>query len=237
MKTLAIEVERMRHQKQNKWHGENTVFEHVMDALTNQPVPSGLYPGEDAVSEFYGVDVPTARQMILSWVIYVHDIGKCDTAFWKDDDYGFQFLEHELIGAEIIHEIMMFWDVPMELKMATRLGVLEHMNVPEPDSSDRVIRRWLERVGFLEDFLLDIREADRAIRDVRIDGVEKTRLRIKEVKDKLLLEATKPKPVVTGNDVMEALGITPGPQVGRALAMVAHFTDKNEALDWLKNNF
>jgi len=47
-------------------------------------------------------------------------------------------------------------------------------------------------------------------------------------------------PLLSGGDIMDALALGPGPEIGRLLALVReaqalrHVTDREEALEWLR---
>jgi hypothetical protein len=98
--------------------------------------------------------------------------------------------------------------------------VLHHMVIYSPEWSDAAVRRFLKRVG--RDHVEEI--IDLAIADVRAQGKSDHLVPLAEQlrgRARAQMEAgaalTRSDLAVSGRDLMEALGLEPGPRLGRIL--------------------
>ncbi|MCL4405946.1 MAG: HD domain-containing protein [Patescibacteria group bacterium] len=144
----------------------------------------------------------------------LHDIGKPDTKRGEGPDST--FYNHEVVGAKIAKKIM------ERLKFSKKTAdyvvhlVRHHLfyyNVDEVTAAG--VRRFLARVGAENvDDLLKLREADRIGSGVPKAVPYKTRHLLFMI-DKVRRDPISPKMVkLNGNDLMEALGLEPGPRIG-----------------------
>ncbi len=174
-------------------HHISTVWRHCIDCLR-------YCPSED----------PIVRLAAL-----LHDVGKPVTAEGEDDERT--FYNHEVVGAAIAK------DIGKRLRLSNdqvnRLWRLVrwHQFAPDEKLTDSAIRRFIRRVGKnnLED-ILDIRTGDRLG-----SGVPATSWRTELFKKRLKEVQKRPFSVkdlkINGNDVMEVLNISPGPEIGQVL--------------------
>ncbi len=182
--------------EQNRFHA-HTVYEHTLRTL----------------------DAAPAARPVVRLAALLHDIGKPRTRVVVDGEGT--FFNHQQVGAQLSREILERLRFPRaQTEQVTHL-VAEHMFHYTPDWTDAAVRRFLRRVGTgsLDD-LFSLREADAAARGGREVGagpLEELRARIDAVLARS--EALSVGDLaLQGEDVMRALGIGPGPEVGRALA-------------------
>ncbi len=154
-----------------------------------------------------------------SWLVrlatLIHDIGK--PATYKEFNGKPTFYNHEVVGAAIAKTIAARWHLSKDDREKLYILVRWHMFTVSELLTDAAIRRFIKRVGKenVAD-MLDLRIADRLG-----SGSRETSWRLEQFKDRII-EVQKHIPSVTdlkvnGNDVMQTLGIGPGPKVGKIL--------------------
>jgi tRNA nucleotidyltransferase (CCA-adding enzyme) len=180
---------------QNRWHAFD-VYEHSIRVCDAAPA-----------------DKPRVR-----WAALFHDIGKPDTRVERDGEGT--FYQHQFVGAELADRALRRLRHPASEREAIVHLVREHMFEFRSAWTDAALRRWLRRVGIdaVAD-LFDLRIADalgKTEHAVFPADLERMRARIEQ-----LLAASTALEVadleVDGRDVMRALGLPPGPEVGRVL--------------------
>ncbi len=181
--------------EQNRFHAYD-VYEHTLRALDAAPA-----------------EAPDVRLAAL-----LHDVAKPRTKRVVDGEGT--FYDHQNLGALMTREILDRLRFPHAERDRVSHLVAQHMFFYTPEWTDAAVRRFIRRVGRenLEDLFL-LREADTLAHGTglasdgplgefraRIDGVlgVETALDVTDLR-------------VDGGDVMEAMGIPPGPEVGRAL--------------------
>jgi len=182
---------------QNKWHAY-TVWGHAMACV-------------DAC----------AGDAILRIAALLHDVGKPRSRAFSDKTQDWTFYEHERIGAEIVEPVLARMRFSNEDRdRITRL--VRHHLICYDDWSDAAVRRWMRRVG--PDLLEDLYALNEA--DVRGKGRDCT----PDLDALAALKAHVAKVVaagaaltvrdlaVNGRDLMQELGLSPGPVLGELLA-------------------
>lgn len=148
----------------------------------------------------------------------LHDVGKPKTFKFKSFDYGGTFHGHAKVGADLANDICR-----LRLRMSNDdrnrvVGVIRHhMFTVDEKTSDKAVRKFLTRVGELLPDLLAVRYGDivgKGTGDDPNPKVDLIRHRVDTVGD----PPTKNNLALSGKDVMDALGIGPGPAVGEHLA-------------------
>jgi putative nucleotidyltransferase with HDIG domain len=181
-------------------------------------IPQAKIPGDDlwdhtcrttdAASPALRDGLPLARVAAL-----VHDIGK--PATFADG----HFVGHETVGAELATAWLEGLRAPRAFTARVANLVRHHMFAYGPEWTDAAVRRFLRRVGVDDvEELLDLRAADNVGSGLPADaeGLDELRRRCREqVAAHAALELGDL--AVDGDDVMRALGIGPGPAVGRLL--------------------
>ncbi len=196
MEIWMPELARCHAVPQNRWHAHD-VFTHSLETCDHAPA------GKPAVR----------------WAALLHDIGKPDTRVERRGDGT--FYGHERVGAELADRLLGRLRFPGALRAEIVHLVSEHMFDYRAEWSDAAVRRWVRRVGeaSVAD-LFDLRIADMLGNGLKTGfpaQLEPLRRRIARV-----LAGSRALRVsdlaVDGRDVMESLGIGPGPAVGEALA-------------------
>ena len=97
------------------------------------------------------------------------------------------------------------------------LLVRHHMFYYQPEMNDAAIRRFMRKVGLENiDDILDLREGDRLG-----SGAAKTSWRLEEMKQRMIEQLHQPMDTrdlaIDGNDLIQKLGMEPGPRIGEML--------------------
>ncbi|WKX71511.1 CCA tRNA nucleotidyltransferase [Streptomyces sp. XD-27] len=194
----ALRLERDEH------HRHKDVYEHSLTVL------------EQAIDlEDDGPD------LVLRLAALLHDIGKPKTRrFEKDGRVSFH--HHEVVGAKLTKFRMMKLKYPNDLVKDVAQLVELHLRFHgygTGEWTDSAVRRYVRDAGPLLDRLHKLTRSDCTTRNKRkamalsraYDGLEE---RIARLKEKEQLDAIRPD--LDGNEIMEILGVGPGPQVGKA---------------------
>jgi poly(A) polymerase/tRNA nucleotidyltransferase (CCA-adding enzyme) len=166
-------------------------------------------------------DAAPRDSLVVRWAALLHDVGKVDTRQIVHDEDGPRvvFYGHELVSAEIAERVLDRLRYPRSfISRCVRL-VREHMFRYESAWRPATVRRFMARVGadHLED-LFALREADCRSRDLK-DEIEA----LHELRERVATEQRDLAGVhirdlaISGEDLMSALHIAPGPEVGRIL--------------------
>ena len=178
---------------------------------------------KDVLAHTIAVVEKTSPKLRLRLAALFHDIGKPDTREFGPG--GVSFHHHEVVGARMTKRRM------GELRYSK--GAIEevsglvflHMrpHTYKMGWTDSAVRRYVRDAGPLLSDLNELVRSDvttrnesraRAISN-RIDELEQ---RIAELREKEELDALRPP--IDGNQVMEHLGLEPGPKVGEAMNML-----------------
>jgi len=166
------------------------------------------------------IDAAPRDNEVVRWAALAHDLGKPITRAVKEDGDA-SFHGHPQAGAEIADAMLDRLRVPRALQDRVVHLVKEHLFEYRPEWSDAAVRRFVRRVrpDALED-LFTLRAADAA--GTRADGApDLSNLDAFRARIDAVMSAKPPlsarELVVNGNDIMSALSIAPGPQVGAIL--------------------
>ncbi|MGK5533134.1 CCA tRNA nucleotidyltransferase [Streptomyces sp. URMC 129] len=194
----ALRLERDEH------HRHKDVYEHSLTVL------------EQAIALENG-----EPDLVLRLAALLHDIGKPRTRrFEKDGRVSFH--HHEVVGAKMVKQRMTKLKYPNEMiKDVARLVEL-HLRFHgygTGEWTDSAVRRYVRDAGPLLARLHKLTRSDCTTRNKRkalalsraYDGLEE---RIEQLKEQEELDAIRPD--LNGNEIMEILGIGPGPQIGKA---------------------
>lgn len=162
----------------------------------------------DAAAPALRDGLPLARVAAL-----VHDIGK--PATFADG----HFVGHDTVGAELAAAWLDGLRAPRAFTARVANLVRHHMFAYSPEWTDAAVRRFLRRVGVDDvEELLDLRAADNVGSGLaaNVEGLDELRRRCREqVAAHAALE--RGDLAIDGDDLMRALGMTPGPALGRLL--------------------
>lgn len=166
------------------------------------------------------------RALLLKLAMLLHDVGK-PQARSQDEDGRIHFYNHELVGAQIAASLMRRLRFSQDEIERVRVLVGQHLRpaflAQGGPLTRRAVYRYFRATGCAGVDVVLLALADcMAIWGPRLEGAHWTR-RL-EVAETLLThwfehheETVAPPPLLTGGDVMAALGLEPGPQVGRLL--------------------
>lgn len=229
---IIPEIKALRTHMQNIHHGNNTVWQHTLEAIEDLPKVTTPYPGMGQLANMLdgkGAEnnpgsLLGASRGILALATMLHDTGKPATASWRDD-YGYQFIGHERESAKIAQTIAKRLKLDSNSTRMLVAAVEGHMIVPKADASDKSIRKWLRTAGDTAPILLDIRHADATRKSPgRLLSQERIGKATAIAQGKV-----NPLPV-SGIDVMNITGLKPGPDIGKILAKLTDLFDENPGL-------
>ncbi len=162
----------------------------------------------------------------------LHDVGKPDTAV--EAEKGLVFPEHHIKSAIMAEEILERLRFETKIKNKVVLLIKNHMFFYTPDSPISHLRKLISKVGWDNIYdLIDLRVADRIasgferilspsfkklISDLEILKEEKSDYQIKDL-------------AVSGQDIIDQLGIAPGPRVGQLLSKLLEEVLENPKLN------
>jgi tRNA nucleotidyltransferase (CCA-adding enzyme) len=155
---------------------------------------------------------------IVKFATLLHDIAKPQTQSELPGAPGeFSFYNHEVIGARVARDIARRFHLSKEDTQRVFVLVRWHMFHYQPQMTDAAIRRFMRRVGLENiDDIMALREGDRLG-----SGSKRTSWRLEEMKERIQAQLHQPMKVsdlvINGHDVMMALQLRPGPEIGQIL--------------------
>jgi putative nucleotidyltransferase with HDIG domain len=172
-----------------------------------------------AAQDVYGhllatLDATPQDDVVLRLAGLLHDIGKPDT--FQDG----HFYQHEYVGEAKAKRILRRWKFPKDEIEAVAHLVRNHMFWYQDEWTDSAVRRFIRKVG-LENIptLYALRRAD----NIGSGARQPRMVKLEELWQRIQAEINKESAFslrdlkIDGNDVMAALGVPPGPVVGRTL--------------------
>jgi poly(A) polymerase len=197
-----------------------------------------------------------SRAALFMFVAFLHDSGKPGTGSLSPDGQFVRFLDHDQEGQRV--NLLIAQRLKLSRKSVRIVSELtrQHMRILSLAQAEEVTSRAKYR------FFRDLgKEGIEAIFLAFADGLASKSIRwgkpldpvlpadlrkIKEVAEELLRYyneefSSKPRPLLDGKEIMEALGLPPGEEVGRLLGRLreAEISSKvrtrEEALEFLKN--
>jgi poly(A) polymerase len=161
--------------------------------------------------------------LVLRLAAVLHDIGKPRTR--KIGDEGVSFHHHEVVGAQMaekrLRALRFSNDVVEEVTEIIRLH--HRFHTYRLGWTDSAVRRYVRDAGsYLGNLNLLVR-ADCTTRDA--NKARRLAKRMDDLEDRILElaeqeELSKLRPELDGKQVMDHLGLTPGPEIGKALAFL-----------------
>jgi poly(A) polymerase len=182
-----------------------------------------IHRHKDVLAHTIAVVEKTSVDRLLRLAALFHDVGKPKTRAIGPG--GVSFHHHEVVGARMTRERMQQLRYSTEdTAVVTRLVELHlRFHTYRMGWTDRAVRRYVRDAGPLLEPLNELTRCDCTTRNAtkakalarRMDELEQ---RIAELREQEELDAIRPE--LDGREVMEHLGIGPGPAVGRALAFL-----------------
>ncbi len=210
-------------------HHTLDVYSHMLESLRNSPSTDPILR---LAIFLHDVGKPKSRRLRCvkcGWFLKSDDIEdkgetarttwftcpKCRTA--QTEHEATTFYGHEVVGARMVDEIVKRLRLPNKQQERIVTLVRWHMFAYQPEMTDASIRRFIRRVGRenINDMIL-LRMADR-----KGGGSRTTSWRLMELQKRIGEQLYEPMTVsdmaINGIEVMDALGIKPGPKVGQIL--------------------
>ena len=184
-------------------------------------------PGDALDHSLRTADALPAGDPYLRLFGLLHDLGKASTL---GDGH---FIGHEVVGAQMVEAILRRLHVPRVEVARGRLLVRHHMFAYAGEWTDAAVRRFIRRVGAssLAD-LFALRRADdvaSGVEEPQSGGLDELRARVGVELATSPLSAGQL--AVRGDDLINELGVRPGPIVGRLLAELLEAVLENPALN------
>ncbi len=178
----------------------------------------------------------------LRWAALLHDIGKPLVRQWDEKRGYYRFFDHESVGAVLAAELLRRLRYPRPTALKVRALVERHMKTPP--ASARGLRRWLGRDRALLPDLLLLQIADRAATRGPLAarlGDERLRALYRALAAaNAFLREKKPARLLSGSELIELLGLEPGPIVGWLLKelteaqLLGDVHSRDEAIEFVK---
>ena len=201
-------------------HHRLTVLEHSLESLRNCSSPNSLVR---LAALIHDIGKPRSRRFKCRSCrkLYreIHEeMYKCEVCgFVQPAKKMITFYGHEVVGARMTEEIAK--RLRLTNKQAEKLVTLvrRHMFTYQPEMTDAAIRRLIRKIGKenISDMIM-LRIADR-----KGSGSRTTSWRFMELQKRIGEQLYEPMEVkdmaINGKDVMEVLGVPPGPIIGKVL--------------------
>ena len=178
---------------------------------------------KDVFAHTLAVVDKTSPRLRLRMAALLHDIGKPETREFSPS--GVSFHHHEVVGARMARARLKALRYPREF--VTDVGNLVFLHL-RPHTfkmgwTDSAVRRYVRDAGHLLEDLNELVRCDVTTASQKRASV--IQRRIDELEDRIAElsakeEIAKLRPPLDGNEVMELLGIEPGPQVGEIMRMM-----------------
>ncbi|NNN02092.1 MAG: CCA tRNA nucleotidyltransferase [Acidimicrobiaceae bacterium] len=179
-----------------------------------------IHRHKDVLLHTWAVVDKTSAKLVLRLAALFHDIGKPNTRAISEEGVTFRF--HEVVGAKMTRKRMTALKYSQEVinDVSTLVELHLRFHTYKMGWSDKAVRRYVRDAGHLLDELNELTRCDATTRNVRKANVlaqrmDEFELRIAELAE--LEDLSRLRPALDGVEVMELLGVAPGPLVGRAL--------------------
>ncbi len=197
---------------QNRYH-QYDVWRHSMSVLDHSP-----------------------PDIVLRLAAAFHDVSKPATKGVHPVTGEATFYDHENVGAGVTDGILERMRFPTEHRQRAVHLIRHHLVPYNKGMSGAAIRRWLRRIGGVENLgpLLQLARADiagkgQAVQEMNGGLLDELERRISEMAVLAPIVTNTTLLAINGSDVMNALGIPPGKRVGEVLrALLEAVTDEPE---------
>lgn len=202
---------------------------------------AGVDQGGMHHADVLGHQIETVAQLLhffpdadltLRWAALLHDIGKPATRTVDEGELGrIRFHGHEREGADLAQLLLQRLRQPSA--RVERVGQLVRRHMQPLPEDEKATRRFIHRYGELLPDLLKLMVADREATRGRLStetGRNRYRLAVGRVLEQLESMPEQPgQPLLSGAELMELLGLEPGPRVGQAVRYLAELQAVGDA--------
>ena len=182
-----------------------------------------IHRHKDVLAHTIAVVAKTSPRLKLRLAALLHDIGKPRTRGFGPQ--GVTFHHHEVVGARMAKERLLALRYPTEvIEDVTELVRLHlRFHTYKMGWTDSAVRRYVRDAGDLLDDLNELTRCDCTTRNAKKAAALERRMdeleaRIAELRQQE--ELAKIRPPLDGREVMQFLGVPPGPLVGDALGFL-----------------
>jgi poly(A) polymerase len=182
-----------------------------------------IHRHKDVLAHTIAVVAKTSPELVLRLAALMHDVGKPRTR--GIGPAGVTFHHHEVVGARMARKRLTELRYSTEVIEAVTKLVELHLrfHTYRMGWTDSAVRRYVRDAGDLLDELNELTRCDCTTRDARKAAalgrrMDELEARIAELQEQE--ELAKIKPPLDGKQVMDFLGVEPGPAVGRALTFL-----------------
>ncbi len=154
----------------------------------------------------------------------LHDLGKPRTRAMSEKTNDYTFYGHEVVGAEMADAWLKTYRFSNEDRKRIVHLVRHHLVCYSSEWTDAAVRRFVRRVG-MENVgdLVELARADALAKGRPVEGelaaLDELQSRVRQSVEAGAAFGTKDL-AITGHDVMQQLGVAPGPIIGRILERV-----------------
>ncbi len=162
-----------------------------------------------------------AADPVLRIAALLHDVGKPRTRAWSDKTQDYTFYDHDQVGAEIAEPIAARLRFSNDERLRIVSLVRHHLFHYSDEWTDTAVRRWIRRVGSerVADLYV-LNEADVRAKgldfDADLEALERLKAHVASVLAQGAALSTRDLSV-NGRDLMQELGLRPGPILGEIL--------------------
>ena len=228
---------------QNRWHRFD-VLEHSLRCVEEA---DQLQQGEHAIGVDHPIGIEDAE--VLKWAALLHDTGKATTSS-KGSDGEIHFYGHEAVSATITEDILTRLRVGNRKSQRIVSLVENHLRLTliatGAPVSDKALRRVVHRMKYDTPLLCLLALADRRAGggpdfEQRMRHLEQIAARVIDILTCDGEHVISPTPLLSGNEVMELLGLEPGPRVGSVMRWLTRLqveeklTRQEQAITLLKS--
>jgi poly(A) polymerase len=203
---------------------ESGLSDHFLPELSRLAMEQDpVHHHKDVLAHTIAVTQKASPRLRLRLAALLHDIGKPDTRAFGDD--GVTFHHHEVVGARMARDRLRALRYPSELVSDVRQLVFLHLrpHTLKMGWTDSAVRRYVRDAGHLLEDLNELVRCDVTTGNARranaiqrsVDELEE---RIAELAAQEAIESLRAP--IDGNDVIQYLGLTPGPLVGVVMDML-----------------
>jgi poly(A) polymerase len=178
-----------------------------------------IHRHKDVLAHTIAVVAKTRPDLKVRLAALLHDVGKPRTRGYSEN--GVTFHHHEVVGARMARERLLALRYPSEIVDDVTHLVALHLrfHTYRMGWTDSAVRRYVRDAGHLLDELNELTRCDCTTRNAR--KAQALAKRMDELEQRIAVlqeqeELSKIKPPLDGNEIMQFLGVAPGPIVGEA---------------------